>query len=154
MTVIIGYHSRGAGIGMEIAAARDCEQLLLDIAYSYTQAYDHRIAPDGAENLYSQYYTGSLQDILERYELALEAPQTEPPTETQPQETEEMTQAPTQAPQTVPTETVLQTQTASDEGKSGWNSGASVLAIAAGAVILYAALRRQWKKTHAGTALA
>lgn len=54
----IGTHSRGAGIGMEILSLRYNEQLLLDIAYSYTSQYDHRQAPETAPSLY-----GSGQEI-------------------------------------------------------------------------------------------
>lgn len=67
ISVPIGTHSLGAGIGMEIAAPRDCEQLLLDIAYSYTNAYNHRTLPVGAPNSYSEYYAGSLAELITRY---------------------------------------------------------------------------------------
>ena len=39
ISVPIGTHSRGAGIGMEICALKNEEQLLLNIAYSYTTQY-------------------------------------------------------------------------------------------------------------------
>lgn len=48
----IGYHSRGAGIGMEIASLRGEEQTLLNIAYSYELSTEHRESPSGAENLH------------------------------------------------------------------------------------------------------
>lgn len=51
ITVPIGYHSLGAGIGMQMAGRQYSEQLLLDLAYSYTLRYDHRDPPviDGEE---------------------------------------------------------------------------------------------------------
>lgn len=64
ITVPIGYHSRGAGIGMEIAALRGQEQLLLDIAYSFTNAKDHRVAPTGAPNDYADSYVSNLAELL------------------------------------------------------------------------------------------
>lgn len=45
ITVPIGYHSLGAGIGMQMAGRQYSEQLLLDLAYSYTLRYDHREHP-------------------------------------------------------------------------------------------------------------
>lgn len=53
ISVPIGVHSLGAGIGMEIASLKHSEQLLLDIAYSYTSRYDHRQVPAGAPNQYA-----------------------------------------------------------------------------------------------------
>ena len=64
ITVPIGTHSRGAGIGMEIAAGKQQEQLLLDIAYAYTLAYNHRQVPKGAPNLYPDSYEGCLGDLI------------------------------------------------------------------------------------------
>lgn len=71
IAVPIGYHSRGAAIGMEIAALKNQEQLLLDIAYAYTEKYDHREAPDNAADLYADYYTGSLSAVIDSYYIAL-----------------------------------------------------------------------------------
>ena len=68
----IGYHSRGAGIGMEIAAGRNQEQLLLDIAYSYTLAYDHRQVPEGPRDLYTLWYEGTLSELTADYFQSLE----------------------------------------------------------------------------------
>jgi Asp-tRNA(Asn)/Glu-tRNA(Gln) amidotransferase A subunit family amidase len=65
ITVPIGLHSRGSGIGMEIAAKRGCEQLLLDIAYSYTEEFDHRSLPEDAPNRYAESGKGSLSEIIE-----------------------------------------------------------------------------------------
>lgn len=66
ITVPIGVHTLGAGIGMEIAAAKDCEQLLLNIAYSYTSRYDHRQIPAGAPNDYASAYEGTIIELVER----------------------------------------------------------------------------------------
>lgn len=68
ITVPIGNHSRGPSIGMEIAALKNQEQLLLDLAYSYTLRYDHRTTPAGAPNDYAQYSTGTLREVLETIE--------------------------------------------------------------------------------------
>ena len=80
ISVPIGVHSRGAGIGMEIAAPRNSEQLLLDIAYSYTQRYNHRQIPEGAPDTYAEFNAGSLQAVLADYEYRLEQSMTEPTT--------------------------------------------------------------------------
>ncbi|MEE0928611.1 MAG: amidase [Acutalibacteraceae bacterium] len=64
ITVPIGLHSRGSGIGMEIAAKKDCEQLLLNIAYSYTEKFDHRTVPVAAPDSYEAYNIGTLDKIL------------------------------------------------------------------------------------------
>lgn len=45
ISVPIGNHSLGAGIGMEIAALKNQEKLLINLAYSYTEKYDHRTIP-------------------------------------------------------------------------------------------------------------
>ncbi len=84
ITIPIGYHSGGPGIGMEIAAPRNCEQLLLDIALAYSAKYDHRVAPAGAPDDYITSSAGSLRDVLNDYYARLEAaknPPTEPVTE-------------------------------------------------------------------------
>ncbi len=72
IAIPIGYHSRGAGIGMEIAALKNQEQLLLDIAYSYTQKYDHRKPTENAPDLYAEYYKGSLSACMDSYYAAIE----------------------------------------------------------------------------------
>ena len=64
ITVPIGLHSLGAGIGMEIASLKNSEQLLLNIAYSYTSAYDHRQLPAGAPNAYHEDYLGTVSDLV------------------------------------------------------------------------------------------
>lgn len=64
ISIPIGYHSSGAGIGLEIAALKNSEQLLLNIAYSYTEKYNHRTAPTGAPDLYIDHHTDSLKGII------------------------------------------------------------------------------------------
>ena len=89
----IGQHSLGAGIGMEIAAPRNCEQLLLDIAYSYTEAYDHRAVPTGAPDSYAAASQGTLREVLDDYyarKAAAEQETTTPET-TEPEATTEAT---------------------------------------------------------------
>lgn len=100
ISVPIGVHSLGAGIGMEIAAPKNCEQLLLDIAYAYTERYTHRTVPAGAEDAYSAYHQGTLQTVLADYQLRLEQSREEtvPPTT---QQTQTGTQQPAEKPQSV-----------------------------------------------------
>ncbi len=104
IAIPIGYHSRGAGIGMEIVAMAHEEQLLLDIAYAYTLAFDHRQTPPVGD-LYEQWYAGTLTELRGEYNKALSAfraadtptgslPATEPATETLPPPTEEPTEPP------------------------------------------------------------
>jgi len=62
ISVQIGNHSKGSGIGLEILGRENDEQTLLNIAYSYQREYNHRTAPDGAPNLYTG--TVSLEEIL------------------------------------------------------------------------------------------
>ena len=89
ITVPIGVHSLGCGIGMEIAAPRNQEQLLLDIAYSYTNRYDHRTLPEGAPDTYAAAHAGTLGELIDAYQKFLEAqkpteptqPETHPPVE-------------------------------------------------------------------------
>ena len=69
MSLLIGYHSSGAGIGMEILSDKNTEQLLLNIAYSYTQRYECRKAPSSAPDLYSKWNVGSLENILQKYDI-------------------------------------------------------------------------------------
>ena len=101
ISVPIGVHSLGAGIGMEIVADLNCEQLLLDIAYSYTRQFDHRQIPEGAPDTYAASNTGTLQEHIAAYELFLNPPPTQPtePTQQQTAPTEpESTFAATTAP--------------------------------------------------------
>ncbi len=74
ISVIIGYHSLGAGIGMEIVADKNCEQLLLDMAYAYTLRFDHRQAPTGAPDAYTQANAGTLKCLTALLLSAAEAP--------------------------------------------------------------------------------
>ncbi len=69
MSLLIGYHSSGAGIGMEILSDKNTEQMLLNVAYSYTQRFEARKVPSGAPDLYSKWNVGSLNDILQKYEI-------------------------------------------------------------------------------------
>ncbi len=94
ITVPIGTHSSGAGIGMEIATLKNCEQLLLDIAYSYTLKYDHREIPENAENTYKKADKGTLEEIIDEYLLAAN---TEPESSA-----EEETTSPSAENETVP----------------------------------------------------
>ena len=70
MTVPIGQHSRGAGIGMELFAQKNEEQLLLNAAYGYTEKFDHRTAPKAAPELHRG--EEKLSDILADYEFLRE----------------------------------------------------------------------------------
>lgn len=81
ISIPIGLHSLGCGIGMEIATYKNQEQLLLDIAYSYTSRYDHRVLPTHAPDTYADSNAGTLQEIIDAYKVFLNPPQpTEPPT--------------------------------------------------------------------------
>lgn len=71
ISVPIGIHSRGAGIGMEIAALKNNEQLLLDIAYSYTELYNHRKVPETAPDIYEKYYEVGLDEFIILYNAAV-----------------------------------------------------------------------------------
>lgn len=99
ISVPIGNHSLGAGISMEIAADKNQEQLLLDIAYAYTNRYQHRTTPAGAPNTYSADYQGTLRvvidDYLKRLEEATKPTEATQPATTIPAGTE---QAPAQQP--------------------------------------------------------
>lgn len=72
ITVPIGQHSTGAGIAMEIISFRNNDQLLLDIAYSYTTRYDHRISPETAPTLHYGEAELTLQELLLLYEQKTE----------------------------------------------------------------------------------
>ena len=87
IAIPIGYHSSGAGIGLEIAGLKNSEQLLLNIAYSYTEKYDHRVAPAGAPNLYD--YTDSLDAIIGAVIAQANAKPSETTTEEQTELTEQ-----------------------------------------------------------------
>ena len=68
----IGYHSLGAGMGMEIAAASGSEQLLLNIAYAFTEYKDLRVVPTDAPDTYAQNNAGTLYQVMEDYYTAVE----------------------------------------------------------------------------------
>lgn len=71
ITVPLGVHSRGAGMGMEICAPKNEEQLLLNIAYAYMLQYDHRETPADAADLYGESCVGTLGEILQAREEEL-----------------------------------------------------------------------------------
>lgn len=84
LTVQIGTHSRGAGIGMEIYSLKDNEQLLLNIAYCYTERYDHQAASTEAPSLHFGEEELSAAEFLEKYRQSLieaENLRNAPPTE-------------------------------------------------------------------------
>ncbi|MBE6985081.1 MAG: amidase [Ruminococcaceae bacterium] len=84
ITVPIGTHSTGAGIGMEILSLKNNDQLLLDIAYSYTKKYDHRASSSAAPSLYVGDMELTLHAFLMLYEQALEAAETQKAAATEP----------------------------------------------------------------------
>lgn len=86
ISVPIGTHSRGAGIGMEIAAAKGQEQLLLDLAYSYMNAAGPRTVPTGAPDTYAAYDQGDLKELI-AWQLRAEEPEPVPEETTEPVET-------------------------------------------------------------------
>lgn len=128
LTVPIGLHSRGAGIGMEIAGDKGAEQLLLNIAYSYLARYDHREAPAGAADLYAQANAGDLPARIAAYHESLLPPPTPEPTPT-----------PTPKPTPTPEPTPVEEPTASEgEQALPWvisASGAVTAAIVAAALV-------------------
>ena len=68
----IGYHSLGAGIGMEIAGASGSEQVLLNIAYAFTEHKDLRVAPTDAPNQYAEKSAGTLRQVIDDHYAAVE----------------------------------------------------------------------------------
>ena len=64
ISVPIGVHSRGAGIGMEIAALKYEEQLLLNYAYAYTEKFNYRQIPALAPDLYEVHASRNLADFI------------------------------------------------------------------------------------------
>ncbi len=103
MSVLIGQHSSGAGIGMEIASLKNSEQLLLDFAYSYTQSYDHRVTPKTVPHLNGSLTAELTLDFFEKQEI-----QNVSGTVTEPSSTETTTESTT----TTTTETSTTTTTA------------------------------------------
>lgn len=47
IAVPTGNHSNGGGLGMEISSSKNNEQLVLNLAYAYTEKYNHRTVPAG-----------------------------------------------------------------------------------------------------------
>lgn len=78
-SLLIGYHSSGAGIGMEILADKNCEQMLLDMAYTYTEKYNHRVPPKDAPDLYADFRQDDLETIVESYTVTVDSQNTETP---------------------------------------------------------------------------
>ena len=64
LTLPIGQHSSGAGIGLEIATLKNGEQLLLDIGFSLEKELSARAVPEGARDIYARYYEKSLDELL------------------------------------------------------------------------------------------
>ncbi|MBQ9945243.1 MAG: amidase [Clostridia bacterium] len=64
LTLPIGQHSSGAGIGLEIATLKNGEQLLLDIGSSLEKELSARAVPEGARDIYARYYEKSLDELL------------------------------------------------------------------------------------------
>ncbi len=62
IAIPIGYHSKGSGIGLEIAALKGQEELLLNLAYSYTEHFDTRKVPENAPDLYLS--SGPIPDFV------------------------------------------------------------------------------------------
>ncbi len=139
ISVPIGLHSLGCGISMEIAAPRNQEQLLLDIAYSYTSRYDHRVLPEGAPDRYADSGTGSLREIIDAYKAYLQPPKPTEPTapETQP------TQPSAEPTEPITRPVVPNTQIAVDGGDEPFSVWlticlvATALAVAVAGVLVY-----------------
>ncbi len=106
MSVLIGQHSSGAGIGMEIASLKNSEQLLLDLAYSYTQSYDHRVTPKTVPHLNGSLAAELTLDFFEKQDIkSAGATVTEPTTETTTESTTTTTTETTTTTTTTTTET-------------------------------------------------
>ena len=71
ITVPIGHHSIGAGVGLEIISLRNHDQLLLDIAHSYMSRFDYRVAPKIAPSLHFGEKNVSLREFLLLYRQML-----------------------------------------------------------------------------------
>ena len=78
ITLPMGLHSLGCGMGLEIATRKNGEQLLLDIAYTYTNAGNHRILPEAAPNTYAEFFDGTLPQLIQRHLQQQVPPTTEP----------------------------------------------------------------------------
>ena len=140
ISVPIGQHSVGAGIGMEIAGARNSEQLLLDIAYSYTLRFDHRVLPSGAPDDYAAANTGDLAAFIAYYEESLlppPEPEIEPVPETPAEESAEMP-------------AVSGSETAADKPEEEMDRGGSVT-IAVLSVAMTVAMMILWERQEKKT---
>lgn len=157
ITVPIGRHSRGAGIGMEIAGDKYAEQLLLNVAYSYTERYDHREAPGGAADLYVQANAGDMAARIAAYRGSLlpaltPEPAPEHTSEPAPEPTPEPAPEPTPEPGAAPGETAPAEGADAREEGPVWLwvlSAAGAAAVAAAAIA--AAVLIQKRRRH-GTA--
>ena len=147
ISIPIGTHSTGAGIGMEICAPKNEEQLLLNLAYSYTLRYDHREIPDDTPNLLAEHEAGSLTEVLERYEYALNNP-TEPPTEapTEPEQPPLLPSQPVQHEQPSPEQFQEEEILLAPRGLLVFSAALLVLIILDR--IIQAILRRKRRKQH------
>lgn len=150
MSLLIGYHSSGAGIGMEILSDKNTEQLLLNIAYSYTARYECRKIPSGAPDLYSKWNVGSLNDILEKYEIPalsdkliiIETTTKETTTETTTQKSTAEQSETESVTETEATSSTTATETTTEKDKQSDNNSKSILPvilIAAGTVMIIGA---------------
>lgn len=72
ISVPIGIHSRGAGIGMEIAALKYEEQLLLNYAYAYMEQFNYRQIPSLAPDIYEIHAGRNLVDFIAEKETESE----------------------------------------------------------------------------------
>ncbi len=106
MSVLIGQHSSGAGIGMEIASLKNSEQLLLNLAYSYTQNYDHRVTPKTVPHLNGSLTAELTLDFFEKQDIKNVVA-----TVTQPSSTETTTESTTTTTTTETTTTTTTTTT-------------------------------------------
>lgn len=95
IAIPIDYHSKGSGIGLEIAALRGDDALVLDLAYSYTEAYNTRIPPTTAPDLYLHAAVPS-------------APETEEITDTEPETVTEGTEVESTSEITEETESTVE----------------------------------------------
>lgn len=158
IAIPIGYHRLGSGIGMEIVADKNCEQLLLDIAYSYTLRYDHREVPAGAPDDYIDANTGSLSQLLSAYFAAKDAAAA--PTIVPVTAPTDPTMAPSAAPTTEPATEPTATPSVGDSGDDAENDGNEIrptvciwaVAICAAVLICVllpaAVIRKKRRKEH------
>lgn len=67
ISVPIGQEANGCGIGMEIVTGKNGEQLLLNLAYAYTEGYQHRAVPEGAPSLHKDTAGRNLEQLIVAY---------------------------------------------------------------------------------------